>query len=109
MQNFSLQLFSLVTEMSDEVKTGRDMPNQALADIGEGRVIEMTGTKEATLDYQTDNVFSDPAVAEHWRNVYERAKYESRHRFDPDFTWSPQSEVLLKRKVIRFHYSLPNG
>jgi hypothetical protein len=45
------------------------------------------------------HVFSHPARAEYWRNIYENAKYECRHRFDPSFQWSHQGEVLLKRKV----------
>ena len=32
-----------------------------------------------------EHVFSDPAVAEHWRHVFEKARYENRHRFDPNY------------------------
>jgi hypothetical protein len=46
------------------------------------------------------HVFSHPARAEYWRNVYDNAKYECRHRFDPSFQWSPLGEVTVKRKVI---------
>lgn len=46
-----------------------------------------------------DHAFSDPAVAAHWRNIYEKAQYEGRHRFDPDLTWSAQEEKKLVRKV----------
>ncbi|OCT54833.1 putative transporter [Cladophialophora carrionii] len=46
-----------------------------------------------------NHVFSDPKVAEYWRNVYENAHYEGRHRFDPSFTWSATEEKRLKRKV----------
>lgn len=45
------------------------------------------------------HVFTDPKVAEYWRNVYEAASYEGRHRFDPTFTWSATEEKHLKRKV----------
>jgi hypothetical protein len=34
----------------------------------------------------TEHVFADPAVASHWRNIFEKAGYENRHRFDPSFT-----------------------
>lgn len=45
------------------------------------------------------HVFSDPLAAEHWRNIYEKAGYENRHRFDPDFTWTAEDERKLVRKV----------
>ncbi|KAJ4168984.1 hypothetical protein NW754_010916 [Fusarium falciforme] len=45
------------------------------------------------------HVFSHPARAEYWRNVYDNAKYECRHRFDPSFQWSPLGEVTVKRKL----------
>ncbi len=47
----------------------------------------------------SNHVFSDPKVAEYWRNVYENAHYEGRHRFDPSFTWGATEEKRLKRKV----------
>jgi hypothetical protein len=45
------------------------------------------------------HVFSDPLAAEHWRNIYEKAGYENRHRFDPGFTWTAEDERKLVRKV----------
>lgn len=52
-------------------------------------------------DYGSDgnHVFADPKVAEYWRDVYEKAQYEGRHRFDPEITWSADEEKKLKRKV----------
>lgn len=32
-----------------------------------------------------EHIFSDPAVADHWRHVFEKARYENRHRFNPDY------------------------
>lgn len=46
-----------------------------------------------------DHVFSDAKVADHWRQVYEKAQYENRHRFDPSFTWRPEEEARLVKKV----------
>jgi sugar phosphate permease len=45
------------------------------------------------------HIFSDPRVAEYWRGVYEKARYEGRHRFDPAFTWTADEELRLRRKV----------
>lgn len=46
-----------------------------------------------------DHAFSNPKVAAYWRDVYENAQYEGRHRFDPSLTWSAKEEKALKRKV----------
>ncbi len=50
----------------------------------------------------SDHVFSDPEVADYWRGVYEKAGYENRHRFDPEFKWSPEEERKLLRKIGEF-------
>jgi hypothetical protein len=44
-----------------------------------------------------DHAFSNRAIAQHWREVYDKAEYEGRHRFDPDYTWTAEEE----RKVVR--------
>ena len=49
-----------------------------------------------------DHPFSDPVTAQHWRGVYEKAKYEGRHRFDPKYTWTAEEEKKLVRKVRTF-------
>ncbi|KAK0638485.1 major facilitator superfamily domain-containing protein [Cercophora newfieldiana] len=46
-----------------------------------------------------EHIFKDPTVANHWRGVYEKANYENRHRFDPDFTWTAEEEKKLVRKI----------
>ncbi|KAI0010324.1 MFS general substrate transporter [Xylariaceae sp. FL0662B] len=45
------------------------------------------------------HVFSDPVKAEHWRNIYEKARYENRHRFDPNYTWTAEEEQRLVKKI----------
>lgn len=57
--------------------------------------------ERATNDLGSDgeHAFSDPKVAEYWRSVYENAKYECRHRFDPSATWTPEEEKKLRRRV----------
>ncbi|KAL9618897.1 MAG: hypothetical protein Q9160_006422 [Pyrenula sp. 1 TL-2023] len=47
----------------------------------------------------TSNPFADPKVAEHYRNIYEEAKYECRHAFDPELEWEPAEEKKLVRKL----------
>ena len=51
------------------------------------------------LGSNDEHVFSDPKVAEYWRGVYENARYECRHRFDPTATWTPEEEKKLRRRV----------
>lgn len=34
-----------------------------------------------------------------WRDTYQRATYEGRHRFDPSYRWTPEEEKRLIRKV----------
>lgn len=46
-----------------------------------------------------EHIFSDPTVANHWRGVYEGARYENRHRFDPDLKWTAEEERKLVRKI----------
>jgi hypothetical protein len=45
------------------------------------------------------NPFRDPAVARHWREVYEKSQYECRHVFDPSLSWSDEEERRLVRKL----------
>lgn len=45
------------------------------------------------------NPFSDPEVADYWRNVYEEASYECRHVFDPSVSWTEEEEKKLVRKL----------
>lgn len=47
-----------------------------------------------------EHPFTDPEIADRWRKVYENAKYENRHRFDPNCTWTAQEEKKLVRKVF---------
>ncbi|TGZ77285.1 MFS general substrate transporter [Ascodesmis nigricans] len=37
--------------------------------------------------------------AEYWRGVYEKAKYEGRHRYDPSYKWTAAEEKRLVRKI----------
>lgn len=60
---------------------------------------EVPERKDEPFGSTDDHVFSDPAMATHWREIYEKASYENRHRFDPEFTWTAEEEKRLVRKV----------
>jgi hypothetical protein len=46
-----------------------------------------------------DHPFKDAANAQYWRDVYQNARYEGRHHFDPSYTWTAAEEKRLVRKV----------
>lgn len=46
-----------------------------------------------------EHAFSDPAVAQKWRSVYEGAAYECRHRYDPTYNWTAEEERRLVRRL----------
>ncbi|KAK3324892.1 major facilitator superfamily domain-containing protein [Apodospora peruviana] len=46
-----------------------------------------------------EHIFSSPEAANHWRGVFEKSRYENRHRFDPDFKWTADEELKLVRKI----------
>ncbi|KAN0063321.1 hypothetical protein ACQY0O_004486 [Thecaphora frezii] len=54
---------------------------------------------DALAGLSSSHIFQDEAIAAHWRQVYEKSSYESRHRFDPFFVWGPEEEKRLLRKV----------
>ncbi|KAH8597850.1 major facilitator superfamily domain-containing protein [Bisporella sp. PMI_857] len=57
--------------------------------------------KSAIPEYGSydDHIFSSPTVAAYWTAVYEKARYEGRHRFDPEFTWTASEEKSVRRKI----------
>lgn len=77
-----------------------------------GNVITADGELVITADVGStlenganENVFSDPEVANFYRNVYEKAQYEGRHVFDPDLTWTKEEERKLVWK-LEWHVAL---
>ncbi|GAB1205809.1 hypothetical protein APSETT445_004488 [Aspergillus pseudonomiae] len=68
--------------------------------MGKGFFSHESETKSSDGFQGTRNhIFDDSDAAEYWANVYEKAQYEGRHRFDPSFTWTPEEEKKLIRKV----------
>lgn len=65
-------------------------------------------TQESDASLST-NVFADPEIRDFYVKMYEKAKYECRHAFDADLTWTDEEEKKLIRKVdwrskICFHF-----
>lgn len=60
---------------------------------------DSTKIKNAHLGSTQQHVFSDSVSLSYWTNTYETAKYEGRHRLDPQLQWSAAEEKRLVRKV----------
>lgn len=63
-------------------------------------------TSRTSLDeYATVDDYGSPGwnvsekTALYWKEVYENAKYEGRHRYDPSYKWTAAEEKKLLRKV----------
>ncbi|AGO11524.1 AaceriAER444Wp [[Ashbya] aceris (nom. inval.)] len=68
---------------------------------------ELNSTKEVNDSWSDsevqsahgDNPFADPSVADYYRKVYDDAKYECRHAFDPKLSWTKEEERRIVRKI----------
>lgn len=67
----------------------------------QGNVITKDGTLVVTHESTSslNNPFKDPEVREYYKGVYEDAKYECRHVFNADATWSEEEEKKVIRKL----------
>jgi hypothetical protein len=84
----------------------RQVP-RALVDDAElitarGNIVTKEGVIVSTEDSDhslSTNVFQDPEVKAYYVGVYEKAKYECRHVFDADLTWTKEEEKKIVRKL----------
>ena len=78
--------------------------------IGEGEVDDgsKVKVKNEHLGSTQQHAFTVPEAAARWNAIYEEAKYEGRHRYDPMLQWSASEEKKLVRKVhfLLFYTSL---
>lgn len=58
----------------------------------------VVSTQETDASLST-NVFADPEIRDFYVKMYEKAKYECRHVFDADLTWTAEEEKKLIRKI----------
>ena len=91
----SAPLPQAANKAGDELPGSKEVPSNEVSSDDASSIEDIDG------DYgsYSNHIFSDPKIAEYWRNVYEKATYEGRHRFDPAFTWSATEEKRLRRKV----------
>lgn len=62
--------------------------------------------KDSYLGSTQEHVFTLPVNLSYWSNIYEKANYEGRRRFDPLFQWASSEEKKLVRKVISLSTTL---
>lgn len=80
-------------------KAENDYKDQAYfssAQVDDDQIDEPIEEKKTTYKFYggNDHIFKDPEVAQHYREIYEKATYEGRNHFDPDFTWTRKSKSL---------------
>ena len=61
--------------------------------------------KDSYLGSTQQHAFTLPADLSYWSNIYDKAQYEGRHRFDPLFQWTSSEEKKLVRKVVPLLFS----
>ncbi|OIW27618.1 MFS general substrate transporter [Coniochaeta ligniaria NRRL 30616] len=83
---------SAIPSTGDEKKLAVSSSNSTSVD-------ERAGGDVAGYGSSDEHIFSDPSLAEYWRGVYEKARYENRHRFDPEYKWTAEEEKKLVRKI----------
>ena len=83
---------------ADIIPQDKDAAQTANPDPG----LSTNTTYEVDGDYGSngDHIFTDDSVTQYWVKVYEHAKYEGRHRFDPNYKWSAKEEKRILRKVV---------
>ncbi|KAF1817455.1 putative pantothenate transporter [Eremomyces bilateralis CBS 781.70] len=67
-----------------------------------GNIITKDGAIVATGDLDSSdsaNPFTDPQIRDYYIGVYEKAKYECRHVFDADATWTEEEEKKIVKKL----------
>lgn len=78
-----------------------------------GNIITKDGNLVSTLESDASlstNIFQDPEIRDYYVKLYEEAKYECRHVFDADLTWTEEEEKAIIRKLDwrgMYRYELP--
>lgn len=69
---------------------------------GPPAALKANGINEGTSSlnsFDEKNPFSDPKVAEYYRELYKSSQYECRGAFDPELEWTAAEEKRIVRKL----------
>jgi hypothetical protein len=72
-------------------------PKEDVPEALKGAQVLTSTPSELSLDER--NPFSDPKVAEFYKDLYESCQYECRGAFDPELEWTPAEERRIVRKL----------
>lgn len=75
------------------------MANSQLKELAIPNEKRVSDDESSDTSSINEHQFKNENIANFWRGVYEKSGYEGRHRFDPNYTWTPQEESKLVRKV----------
>jgi hypothetical protein len=88
----------------DEKGVVKPIPNSEFTNES----VDSRDSEKASPEYGStaDHIFANEQVADYWAEIYEKAQYEGRHRFDPSLTWSAEEEKKLRLKVGSILYPM---
>ncbi|ODQ80437.1 hypothetical protein BABINDRAFT_161375 [Babjeviella inositovora NRRL Y-12698] len=89
----------IVSEIEESSRSHNSYSSPDDASYNKNQDIEVQISQVSSLNQLGSNPFLDPKVEEHYRDIYEGSQYECRHEFDPHFTWSPEEEKKIVRKL----------
>lgn len=72
--------------------------DQDIKDSKNQLIEEIQFDLESISSSESDHVFKDPKLANYYAGIYEESKYECRHLFDPELTWTEKEEKIITRK-----------
>lgn len=87
--------------MSSSTSSAKDnatetiIPSNAVLVSDKDNIITDDGELIVTSSEDEENVFRDPEIAEYYRQLYEKSKYECRHLFDPELEWTKKEESAV--------------
>jgi hypothetical protein len=87
--------------MSSSTSSAKDnatetiIPSNAVLVSDKDNIITDDGELIVTSSEDEENAFRDPEIAEYYRQLYEKSKYECRHLFDPELEWTKKEESAV--------------
>lgn len=87
------------TETTEEIRESLDVHSQSKNEYSKTDALETVRSYSSSSSLENDNPFLNPEVAKYYEDLYEKAQYECRGAFDPNFEWTEEEEKKLIRKL----------